>query len=481
MPRFSIVITTTDRPTLLRDAVRNVLATNFDDYEVIVSDNFSKRPAFELLKSFKSPRLRIIRTERRLPAPDHWEFAWNHIAGSYVMYLGDDNALHPDILRVADRAIQTYGLELMSWRVCSYLHPDWNITYGTLPNRGNILGLQVGTTGDLYRCDQEVVLKLYCDRLRIVACFPCMPNLLFRKARGDQVRRTMGQLFWSPYPDISSSVMVLGAIPPGSYGFLDGWGSLGGWSRDSNLATALSGGRASQKILDYYKEFGDRDLYPHHQPKFITVANGLAAPISQGRALMPECFSRYSFDHKTLALRSLDDMYVHRTSIWLDDQNFIDAFERFLESLPAPDAAAARSYRDERLAEQAAATMDGTAPAPIRNRDEARAALLANWRAIDADTWWFAWRLLRATLRDPLGRYWSTGDTTYIDMRLFSCSNVADAAHKLSRVLQLFDKRDDGFVRGQQAAGVLGDRMAPGTALGWLGPREADPTIEQKR
>jgi hypothetical protein len=48
----------------------------FDDFELIISDKFSKIPAAQLLADFDDNRIRIIRTDRRLPVSDHWEFAF---------------------------------------------------------------------------------------------------------------------------------------------------------------------------------------------------------------------------------------------------------------------------------------------------------------------------------------------------------------------------------------------------------------------
>src|SRR5262245_20110908 len=118
MVRFSLVLTTTDRPSLLLAGVRAALELKFDDFEVIVSDNFSATAASEILADVSDRRLRILRTYHRLPGPDHWEFAFEHVRGEYVMYVGDDNALHPDILAFADGAIREHDLDVLSWRAC---------------------------------------------------------------------------------------------------------------------------------------------------------------------------------------------------------------------------------------------------------------------------------------------------------------------------------------------------------------------------
>ena len=219
MRRFSIVMTTCDRPNLLAAGVRAMLEMDFDDFELIVSDNFSEEHAADILVGFDDERLRVIRTDRRMPVADHWEWVWEQLRGEFVMYLGDDNALHPDILTFADQAIREHDLDVLSWRACTYFHPDWNVTYGPLPNRGNVLGIDPGTTGKLYRCNAAEVLRAFCQQLRLSGCFPCMLNFLFRKADADAIRQRMGRFFWAPNPDISASYLILGAIRPGSYAY----------------------------------------------------------------------------------------------------------------------------------------------------------------------------------------------------------------------------------------------------------------------
>jgi glycosyltransferase involved in cell wall biosynthesis len=471
MPRFSIVVTTTDRPSLLPAAVQAGLSMGFDDFELIVSDNFSAQPAAATLAGVSDKRLRIIRTDRRLPAPDHWEFALDHVTGEFVMFIGDDNALHPDILAIADRTIRDHDIDLMSWRVCSYFHPDWNVTYGPLPNCGNVLGIDVGTTGDLYLCHQDEVLKLYTRQLRVSGCYPCMVNFLFRKSRADLVRERMGRLFWAPYPDISSGYLMLGVTRPGRYAFLDEFGALGGRSRDSNLSTVLTGGKASRKYYTYFDEFGSQELMPHHDMKFLAISNGLAAPISQGRALMPDYFGDYDFDRKTLALKTVDDLYVDRTTPWVEDPAFLKEVEAFFASLSADAAAEVMAYREKSIADRQLIEQGSQAqPTYIRNPDEARLPLLKFWREASTADRAFAWKVFRETHRFPLGRYWNAGGTTYVDMSLFGVRNLAETAANLPRVLRLFNKPGDVFASYYKKIGLLGEQLASGARPGRAPP-----------
>src|SRR5260221_3038799 len=245
MPRLSIVLTTTDRQALLPAAIRGALASRCDDYELIISDNFSEPSAASIVAAFDDPRIRYLRTDRRLPITDHWEFVWRHLRGDFVMYLGDDNALHPDILEFADRAIGRYDLELITWRVCTYFHPDWDITYANLPRRGNILTFEPGTTGRFYRGDPSRILRSYCDELRLPGCYPSMLNCLFSRERAEDIRRRTGRVFWPLAPDVAVSYFLLGTLRPGGLGLLDAYGAIGGGPPGSNPSRSLCPARRS--------------------------------------------------------------------------------------------------------------------------------------------------------------------------------------------------------------------------------------------
>jgi glycosyltransferase involved in cell wall biosynthesis len=461
MARFSIVLTTTDRPSLLPAAVRAVLETNFDDFELIVSDNFSRMPAAEILADVQDKRLRIIRTDRRLTAPDHWEFAWEHIRGDYVMYLGDDNALHPEILTFADHAIGDHDLEILLWRACTYYHPGWDIVFGSLPDRGNILGLDVGSTGRLYRCQPKAVLAQFCRELRFYACFPCMLNFVFRKSLGDDVRRRIGRIFWAPNPDVSMGYLMFGAVRDDRCAFFDGFGAIGGRSKDSNLASLLSRGKASRRAYDYVEEFRDQDLFPHHEPKFITMSNSLAATVSQAKRLMPDNFGEFDFDPTMLAHRSIEDMYVDRTVPWVDDLQFVAEVDKFIDTLPASFAAEVFAYRDEcRARMQQADKAFNASEANVGMTKHPRLSFFDFLRRTTRQEKASAWRLFRETGRNPLGLYWTSGGTTYVDMSLYGAHDIADAARLLPRVLAALDRSNDAVTSYYRKLEQIGELIS---------------------
>ncbi len=91
-PFFSIVIPTKDGQELLRDAISSVLLQNFDDYELIVSDNSNDERTKKVVDEFRGNRhLNYIRTEKELSMSDSWEFATKNTKGVYTLILTDSD------------------------------------------------------------------------------------------------------------------------------------------------------------------------------------------------------------------------------------------------------------------------------------------------------------------------------------------------------------------------------------------------------
>ena len=87
---FSVVIPTKNRPELLRVAIQSVLLQNFDDYELVISDNFNDERTGKVIDEFKhNVHVSCFRTKSELSMPDHWEWATKKARGKYVLVLPD--------------------------------------------------------------------------------------------------------------------------------------------------------------------------------------------------------------------------------------------------------------------------------------------------------------------------------------------------------------------------------------------------------
>lgn len=124
--KFSVVLTTT-RPHLLKDLMRVASALSHDDFEIVVSDN-SKEGSEELVRSFNNSRVRYVRPEGAMRVAAHWDFAFGHARGDWVLQLCDDDAITPNILTILDRQINEHpDVQAICWNYGVYRRSDhWN-------------------------------------------------------------------------------------------------------------------------------------------------------------------------------------------------------------------------------------------------------------------------------------------------------------------------------------------------------------------
>jgi len=90
MPKVSVVIPTYNRLPMLKEAVRSVLAQDFEDFELIVVDDASTDGTFEELKQFGG-RVKVIEHEENRGVSAARNRGVLHAKGKYVAFLDSDD------------------------------------------------------------------------------------------------------------------------------------------------------------------------------------------------------------------------------------------------------------------------------------------------------------------------------------------------------------------------------------------------------
>jgi glycosyltransferase involved in cell wall biosynthesis len=103
-PYFSIIITTHQRPTLLRRALSSVRANGFTDHEmVVVADTLDAETMHVVAHHLEPQDTFIKRSGKTGPAMSRNQ-GLMHARGRYVIFLDDDDAFLPDYLENAHQA-----------------------------------------------------------------------------------------------------------------------------------------------------------------------------------------------------------------------------------------------------------------------------------------------------------------------------------------------------------------------------------------
>ena len=124
---LSLVIPTRERAEYLAPAIRSALRAADRapcPVEVVISDNASGDATPEVIASFGDPRIVALRSETRLSMRENFEFALSRCSGSHVVFIGDDDAVLPNGLRILAGLIAAHDPDIINWRILNYLWPD---------------------------------------------------------------------------------------------------------------------------------------------------------------------------------------------------------------------------------------------------------------------------------------------------------------------------------------------------------------------
>lgn len=107
MIQYSICIPTFNSSATISRTLNSALEQDFEDFEVVVSDDGSTDDTLALLREREDDRLRILPTHTRLGLVENWNRALTAARGNYACMLNHDDVLLPAYLRRIDTAIRT--------------------------------------------------------------------------------------------------------------------------------------------------------------------------------------------------------------------------------------------------------------------------------------------------------------------------------------------------------------------------------------
>jgi glycosyltransferase involved in cell wall biosynthesis len=102
--KLSIFIPIYNESAYIEQCVASLQSNKTQEYEVIISDNYSDDGTYEMLQSVSDNRFKIVRPPKKLtPQKHHW-FAFNQCKGEYVFFIGGDDYFEGGII---DRVLPT--------------------------------------------------------------------------------------------------------------------------------------------------------------------------------------------------------------------------------------------------------------------------------------------------------------------------------------------------------------------------------------
>jgi hypothetical protein len=332
--KFSVVIPTRERAATLRHALRTCLDQNFDDYEVIVSDNDSSPATRAVIDEAASQRVRYVRTPGLLAMSSNWDFAVSHARGEYVILIGDDDGLLPHALGELDNITREHDAKVVRWTPVYYTWPSF-----ALPGQADYLRVPLGR-GLAELASLDVIRAVISFRLPYTA-LPMLYNAAVHRSVLDELRAKTGRVFPHPVPDVYSGFAI--AAVAGRFFSTEAPMSVSGQSGASNgIAVLFNRGRSAidREFRELNAKEGllsdpripDLPVFPH-----VPVVDSFAFAKQK---LFPD--AQVDFDRRQFVAGCIANLRVQTEDEWRE------SLRRLSDSLA--DEPATRAWFDAELA-----------------------------------------------------------------------------------------------------------------------------------
>ena len=105
-PLFTISIPTYNRADgYLRETLASAVAQDYQDLEIMISDNASVDNTEEVVRSFDDPRIRYVKHEANIGHAGNFDFCVTGARGHYVLVLHDDDVIDADFIQTCADAV----------------------------------------------------------------------------------------------------------------------------------------------------------------------------------------------------------------------------------------------------------------------------------------------------------------------------------------------------------------------------------------
>ena len=233
--KFSALLPTRNRLDLLARAIETVRRQDYENWEIIVSDNFSEEDVAGYIRSLADPRIKYFRTDRFVPVTDNWNNAIDKSDGDYVIMLGDDDGLMKGYFSTLSGLINEFDApDFIYTNAFLYAYPDVmpGVPDGFL--RTYSRREMFKSAHEPYWLERDKAMGLVEHSLNFRVMFDYNMQFSLVSRRLIEGMKQYGAFYQSPYPDYyASNAMLLKAkrilvvpqplvtigISPKSFGF----------------------------------------------------------------------------------------------------------------------------------------------------------------------------------------------------------------------------------------------------------------------
>ena len=308
-PLFTVIIPSKDRADYLHHTLRTCSLQDYENLEIIVSDDGSKDHTREVVEEAarKDPRIRYVApgSGAGVGMRDNFEFALDQVKPGYVIALGGDDGLLPYGIRGMRDVLRDTGQELLTWPAPIFSYAKAKMETGQL-----ILHRQSGRRA----VRSKDFLERQAKKLNYITDVDSpmfyvkgvASTRLIEKVRS---RSTNGRFYACPTPDGYSGIVLAGEVE--NYSFSGEPFSIYGVSPTSQgMSYLASDTEAKKRSESFFRDVSIRSMHAElaAQPYSPLITLMTADYLLTARDLpgWPGSFS--PINYRELLLKSLDEL-----------------------------------------------------------------------------------------------------------------------------------------------------------------------------
>ena len=124
-PTFSIIIPTYNRPSMLKRAIQSVIKQTYNNFELIIIDDFSTISNQEIILEFDDGRIKYTRNDVNKGTAAARNIGVDIAKGTYISFLDDDDEYFPMFLANTCKVLKDTSSNIgFSWSSVEYI--DYN-------------------------------------------------------------------------------------------------------------------------------------------------------------------------------------------------------------------------------------------------------------------------------------------------------------------------------------------------------------------
>lgn len=130
--RYSILVPTWNKLEYLKYTINSLLDQNYENFELIISDDFSTDGTSDYLSHLKDKRVKVVKPPFKLTQTKNYEFILGHAIGEWISIIGDDDGVLPNFFKILDKTIEKLDseVEAISSKPAFYYWETVNDLYG---------------------------------------------------------------------------------------------------------------------------------------------------------------------------------------------------------------------------------------------------------------------------------------------------------------------------------------------------------------